>query len=123
LTKSAVVGLMPRAELTPVFSPADCASAGFASNSQPSAMAERFMMSFEKSRMCFLHKNKIPKRITRATFSERGSSQTSELTNLCRRADIQLLLVTPGRRRFNRTAYLGPSNTGRDEMLDVVDQG
>src|SRR3954447_23975063 len=43
LTKSAVVGLMPSAELTPVFSPADWASAGPTSRMHPSAMMVRFM--------------------------------------------------------------------------------
>src|SRR4051794_9564248 len=43
LTKSAVAGLIPSAELTPVFSPADWASAGPASRMHPSAMMVRFM--------------------------------------------------------------------------------
>lgn len=37
LTKSVVVGLIPRAELKPIFSPTDCASVGLASNKQPSS--------------------------------------------------------------------------------------
>ena len=37
LTKSVVVGLIPRAELKPILSPTDCASMGLASNKQPSS--------------------------------------------------------------------------------------
>ena len=37
LTKSVLVGLIPRAELKPIFSPTDCASVGLASNKQPSS--------------------------------------------------------------------------------------
>jgi hypothetical protein len=38
LTKSGVVGLMPKVELTPVFSPADCANAGTADRTHPTAI-------------------------------------------------------------------------------------
>src|SRR3984893_1230543 len=44
LMKSAMVGLMPSAELTPVLSPMDCASAGPAARMQPNAIIERFMI-------------------------------------------------------------------------------
>ncbi|MGT2437512.1 hypothetical protein ACU4GH_18630 [Bradyrhizobium betae] len=44
LTKSAVEGATPSAELTPVFSPSDWASAGPAKSTQARAMMVRFMV-------------------------------------------------------------------------------
>src|SRR3954470_6165639 len=46
LMKSAVVGLTPSAEFTPVFSPTDWASAGVASKTSANAEARYFMVGF-----------------------------------------------------------------------------
>ena len=43
VTKSWVVGLMPSVELTPVFSPTDCATTGVASSRQLRTITVRFM--------------------------------------------------------------------------------
>src|SRR5215213_4635780 len=51
LTKSGVLGLTPSTELTPVFSPTDCASAGPASSRHAITMIERFMVASSTGRL------------------------------------------------------------------------